>query len=122
MSIAKHIAAIESDFGASHPFGIAFVGKTEALPYFAPLTRILLDQGATQVQPQPGGVGADIAPLTRAGVPSFAPAFSQQTYFMYHHSAADTFDKIVPKELAEVGAVMVVLAYGLANLEQPLPR
>jgi hypothetical protein len=43
-------------------------------------------------------------------------------YFNYHHTAADTFDKVDPKELAEVGSVMAVLAYGLANLEQPIPR
>ncbi|MEO7539127.1 MAG: M28 family peptidase [Pyrinomonadaceae bacterium] len=118
----KHFAAIESDLGASHPLGFYFSGKPEALPYFAPLSRILLDQGASQVQLQAGGVGSDIGPLTRAGVPSFAPWFNQQTYFLYHHTAADTLDKIDPKEIGEVGAVMTVLAYGLANLEQPLPR
>ena len=41
-------------------------------------------------------------PLTQAGVPSFAPWFNQQTYFNYHHTAADTFDKVNPRELAEV--------------------
>jgi hypothetical protein len=56
------------------------------------------------------------------GVPSFAPYFDTRTYFNYHHTEADTFDKIDPKELAEGGSVMAVLAYGLANLEQPLPR
>jgi Zn-dependent M28 family amino/carboxypeptidase len=120
--LGKQFAAIESDLGASHPLGFYFSGKADALPFFAPILRILLLQGAQQVQHQPGGVGADIGPLTQAGVPSFAPWFNQQTYFNYHHTAADTFDKINPKELAEVGSVMVVLAYGLANLEQPLPR
>lgn len=118
---AKHFAAIECDFGASHPIGVNFAGKAEALPFLAPLSRILLDQGASQVQMQPG-IGADIAPLTRAGIPSFSPWFNSQTYFNYHHSEADTFDKIDPKNLGEVGSVMAVLAYGLANLEQPLPR
>jgi hypothetical protein len=60
--------------------------------------------------------------MTQRGVPSFAPYFDQRTYFLYHHTAADTFDKIVPKELAENASVVAVLAYGLANLEQPLPR
>ena len=118
----KHFAAIESDLGASHPLGINFAGKAEALPYLGPISRILASQGAAQVQLQSGGIGADTAPLTRAGVPSFAPWFNQQTYFNYHHTAADTLDKINPKELAEVGSVVALLAYGLANLEQPLPR
>lgn len=120
-SIEKQFAAIESDLGASHPIGILFAGKAEALPFIAPLSRILQSQGAAQVQAQ-GGVGADIGPLTQAGVPSFAPWFNQQSYFNYHHTAADTFDKIDPKELSELGALMAVLTYGLANLEQPLPR
>jgi len=119
---AKHFAAIESDLGASHPLGFYFTGKPEALAYFAPISNVLAEQGAGLSQFQPGGVGADIGPLTQKGVPSFAPWFDQRTYFNYHHTAADTFDKVVPKELAEVGSVMAVLAYGLANLEQPLPR
>jgi hypothetical protein len=40
----------------------------------------------------------------------------------YHHTAADTLDKVVPRALAENAAAMAVLAYTLANLPQPLPR
>ncbi|MFN6964847.1 MAG: M28 family peptidase [Pyrinomonadaceae bacterium] len=120
-NIANHFAALESDLGASHPLGFNFAGKPEALPYLAPLSKILLSQGAGLSQVLPG-VGADIANLTQRGVPSFAPWFNQQTYFNYHHTAADTFDKVDPKQLAEVGSVMAVLAYGLANIERPLPR
>ena len=121
-NLANHFAAIESDLGASHPLGFYFAGKQEAMAYFAPISNILREQGAAQSQLQNGGVGADIGPLTQKGVPSFAPWFNQQTYFNYHHTAADTFDKINPREIAEVASVMSVLAYGLANLEQPLPR
>ena len=121
-NIAKHFAAIESDAGASHPVGFYFTGKPEMQPFLAPLSQLLRGQGAGLSQLQPGGVGADIGPLTQKGVPSFAPWFDMRTYFNYHHTAADTFDKVNPKELAEVGSVMAVLACGLANLEQNLPR
>ena len=121
-NVSKHFAAIESDLGASHPVGFLFAGRSEALGYFAPISAVLREQGAGIAQLQPGGVGADIGPLTQAGVPSFAPFFDTRTYFNYHHTEADTFDKIDPKHLAETGSVMAVLAYGLANLEQPLPR
>ena len=121
-NILNHFAAIEADLGASHPLGFQFAGKPEAMPYFAPLSKILNSQGAGLSQLQPGGVSSDISVLTQRGVPSFAPWFDQRTYFNYHHTAADTFDKVNPKELAENGSVMAVLAYGLANLEQPLPR
>lgn len=121
-NIAKHFAAVESDLGASHPLGFYFAGKPEAMPYFTAISKVLSAQGAGLSQLQAGGVAADIGPLTQKGVPSFAPWFDTRTYFNYHHTAADTFDKINPKELAENGSVMAVLAYGLANLEQPLPR
>ncbi len=121
-NIAKHFAAIESDMGASHPLGFYYTGKPELLPFLQPISKILSEQGAGLSQIQPGGVGADIGPLTQRGVPSFAPWFDARTYFNYHHTAADTLDKVNPKELAEVGSVMAVLAFGLANLEQPLPR
>lgn len=121
-NLTNHFAAIESDLGASHALGFLFTGKSEALPFFAPISIVLREQGAGIAQLQPGGVGADIGPLTQGGVPSFAPFFDTRTYFNYHHTEADTFDKIDPKELAEGGSVMAVLAYGLANLEQPIPR
>lgn len=120
-NVAYHFAAIEADLGASHPLGFLFAGNAAAMPYFAPISKVLLTQGAGQTQIQ-GGVGADIDPLTRAGVPSFAPWFNQQSYFNYHHTAADTFDKIDPRQMAENASLVAVLAYGLANLEQALPR
>ncbi len=120
-NFGKHFAAIEADLGASHPLGFLFAGKQDALAYFAPISEILKSQGAglSRVEEE---VGSDVGPLTAVGVPSFAPWFDERTYFNYHHTAADTFDKINPKELADVGSVVAVLAYGLANLEQPLPR
>ncbi len=118
---AKHFAAIEGDLGASHPIGFIFAGKPEAVSFFAPLSNILNSQGAGQIDVRPSA-SSDISTLTAKGVPSFGPWFDTRTYFNYHHTEADTFDKVNPKELAENGAVMAVLAYGLANLEQNLPR
>ena len=120
-NMAKHFAAIEADLGASHPLGFFFAGKPEALNFLAPISNVLTVQGAGLSQVQ-ANVGADVGPMTQKGVPSFAPWFNQQTYFNYHHTAADTFDKINPHELAENASVVAVLAYGLANLQQPLPR
>ena len=121
-NIGKHFAAVEADLGASHPIGILFTGLPEIASFLGPISQALAPQGATQTQLQVGGVGADIGPLTRAGVPSFAPWFNMQTYFNYHHTAADTFDKISLREMRELGGVVAVLTYGLADLEQPLPR
>ena len=118
---ANHFAAIEADLGASHPIGFLFAGKQDAVPFLAPISKVLTEQGAGQSQVQ-AGVGSDVGPLTQRGVPSFAPWFDQRSYFNYHHTAADTLDKVNPKEIAQNASVMAVLAYGLANLQQPLPR
>ena len=118
---AKHFAAIEGDLGASHPIGFIFAGKQGAIPLLNPLANILNSQGAGQIDVRPSA-SSDISTLTAKGVPSFGPWFDTRTYFNYHHTEADTLDKVNPKELAENSAVMAVLAYGLANLEQNLPR
>jgi carboxypeptidase Q len=118
---ANHFAAMETDGGAGHPLGINIKGKPEVKKMLAPVAAILQESGAgilTLVE----HCGADIAPMEKAGVPAFSPIQDSRFYFNYHHTAADTLDKIVPKELAENSAVVAVLAYALANMEQPLPR
>ena len=119
--IKNHFAAIEMDGGAGHPVGINWSGKPELKDYLKPVANLLQEMGAGVLDPAESA-GADIGPLEKAGVPGFAPMSDGRTYFHYHHTAADTLDKIVPKELAENAAVITVLSYALANIEQPLPR
>lgn len=120
--IANHFAAIETDGGAGHPLGITFGPKSETKFLLDPVARILQDSGAGILNFNENAGGADISPLTKKGVPGFSPIQDSRTYFNYHHSAADTLDKIVPRELAENAAVVAVTAYALANMEKPLPR
>jgi carboxypeptidase Q len=119
--IANHFAVMETDGGAGHPLGINYATKPEAKSFFEPIARILQSSGAgiLNLAEHPG---ADIGPLTKLGVPGFSPIQDNRTYFNYHHTAADTLDKIVPQELAENAAVITVTAYALANLEKPFPR
>jgi Zn-dependent M28 family amino/carboxypeptidase len=120
--IANHFAAMEIDGGAGHPLGINFGPKPETKALLEPVAKILQDAGAGILNFSEHAGGADIGPLTKKGVPGFSPIQDNRTYFHYHHTAADTLDKIVPHELAENAAVVAVTAYALANLEQPLPR
>lgn len=119
--IANHFAAIETDGGADHPLGVYFAGKSELKDFLTPVAKVLQASGAGLLQSREG-VGADIDPLRKRGVPNFSPIQDSRFYFNYHHSAADTLDKIMPRELAENAAINAVIAYALANLEQPLPR
>jgi len=78
--------------------------------------------GATVLEASTYPPGADIAGMSEAGVPAFGVMQDGRTYFNYHHSAADTLDKVVPAELRENAAAMAVMAYALANMKNPLPR
>jgi len=119
---ANHVAAIESDLGAAHPFGFQAKINPSALPLLKPVQDVLQSFGANLIELISRSPGSDIAPLAKAGVPAFGLLQDGRTYFNYHHSAADTLDKIVPEELRENAAAMAVLAYALANLPEPLPR
>jgi hypothetical protein len=119
--IANHFAAIETDLGAGHPLGFYAQGKPEILTLLQPLASLLPSQGAgvTRLVEE---TGSDVEPLGAAGVPTFAPIQDARTYFNYHHTAADTLDKINPRELQENCAVVAALAYTLASMPQSLPR
>src|SRR6266487_567633 len=117
----NHFAAMETDGGAGHPLGVNIKGKPELKKMLAPVTAILQESGAGMLN-FVEHCGADIEPLEKADVPAFSPIQDSRFYFNYHHTAADTLDKIVPKELAENSAVVAVATYALANMAQPLPR
>jgi hypothetical protein len=119
--IANHIGAIESDLGADHPTGLYFAGKPVLAEWLRPVAQLLEPIGAETLVDSPE-TGEDINGLTEKGVPSFAPVQDNRTYFNYHHTAADTFDKVDPKHLNENAAVMTVLAYALADSTEPAPR
>jgi Zn-dependent M28 family amino/carboxypeptidase len=86
-----------------------------------PAAQLLQAIGAGIVQPTED-TETDIGPLLALGVPCFGPIQDNRFYFNYHHTAADTLDKVVPRELQENAAVMAVLAYTLANLRESLER
>lgn len=119
--LKNHVAAIEMDFGSGHPTGIAANVPPAALPLLKPIGQALAGIGAGIVDFRLTGVGADIGPLAKAGVPGLAPLTDGRDYFTIHHTAADTLDKVNPRHLAENAAVLSVLAYALAEGE-PLPR
>ena len=118
---ANHFAAMETDGGAGHPVGLHIKGKPEVKAMLKAVGAILQESGAGALA-LTENAGADVGPIEKWGVPGFAPIQDGRFYFNYHHTPADTLDKIVPKELAENSAVVAVAAYALANCEQPLPR
>jgi Zn-dependent M28 family amino/carboxypeptidase len=118
--LANQFAAIETDLGAGHPVGINANGPPELQTLLRPIGTVLASQGASLIQA--GGGGSDIGPLMQKGVPGFSPIQDVRTYFHYHHTPADTLDKVNPLWLRENSSVIAVLAYALANVPQDLPK
>jgi carboxypeptidase Q len=118
----RHVAAIESDAGAAHPLGFDGRMSSKAAELLRPALNVLQSTGANVLRESPYAPGADITAMSDAGVPALGIIQDGRTYFHYHHTAADTLDKIVPSELRENAAAMAVMGYALASMKDPLPR
>lgn len=117
------VAAIESDFGLGRPLGIQASASADAHERLKPAMEALRAIGAGTFQRREGEeMGPDIGLLQQAGVPAFAPLIDGRRYFDYHHTAADTLDKVDPDALRRLVAVLAVLSYQLAEMPEPLPR
>jgi carboxypeptidase Q len=116
----KHVLAIESDAGVFQPRGFGFGGSDEAYAVVRQIGNLLEPIDAGTVTPRGGG--ADIGPIMREGVPGMGLTVDGSKYFWYHHSDADTIDKLDPADMARCVAAMAVMAYVVADLPQPLPR
>jgi len=119
---ANHIAAIESDFGAAHPLGFNAKMNPQAIEFLRPVQEILQSFGADLIKLTAFPPGADISGMSKEGIPTLGLMQDGRTYFNYHHTAADTLDKVDPRELRENAAAMAVMGYALASTDKPLPR
>ena len=67
-----------------------------------------------------GHSGADVGQMKDAGVVLMGHRVEGSKYFYYHHSPADTLDKVDPEELSQNVAVLATVAYVLADMPQRL--
>ena len=73
-----------------------------------------------QIEADTGGSGADVSQMKPAGVIVMGHRVEGSIYFDYHHTAADTLDKVNPEHLSQNVAVMATVAYVLADMPQRL--
>jgi hypothetical protein len=118
--LPQHVAALEADGGAGRPRGFSVTAGEGGPALVRRLAGPLSALEAAGVEPSGGG--SDIEPLRAAGVPVLGLWQESSRYFDWHHSAADTFDKVVPAELAASAAAMTVMAWQLAEAPETLPR
>ncbi len=116
----QNFAAIELDSGAGHPIGWEVWAKPEWLAHLEPARLASEALGAGWLRPSTSA-GADIGPLGTAGVPCFHPTQDGRTYFDYHHTPADTVDKVDPHLLQENSALIAVMSYTLCTVAKPQP-
>ncbi len=116
----KHVLAIESDGGTFTPQGFGFTGSDAAFEIVRQVGSLLdrINAGAISK----GGGGADIGPIMQLGVPGMGLNVDDAKYFWFHHTDADTIDKLDPREMALCVATMAVMAYVIADLPEKLPR
>ena len=116
----NHILAMESDAGVFKPSGFGFSGSDESLKILQDIGTLLyrIDSGKITK----GGGGADIGPIMREGVPGMGLKVDGSRYFWYHHTNADTFDKVDKDEFNRCVASMAVMAYVVADMDMKLPR
>ena len=115
-----HQLAIESDGGVFAPLGFGFTGSAAARALVEAIGALLAPINAGKIEASGGG--ADIAPIMATGVPGMGLNVDGTRYFWFHHTDADTPDKLDRAEVQRCVAAMAVMAYIAADLEQGLPR
>ncbi|WP_035348115.1 M20/M25/M40 family metallo-hydrolase [Edaphobacter aggregans] len=145
--IGDQVAAIEMDGGAEKPLGIGYGGfgggrrpqppapgaaaaaparpgfdenalSAEEKQSFACLRDIVSLLGSIGTDTvSPGGGGSDISPIVADGVPSLSPHTVGEHYFDWHHTEADTLDKVDEDSFKKNTAMLSVVAYVLADMD-----
>ncbi len=118
--LENHILAIESDGGVFNPEGFGFSGSDEARAIVQDIAGLLEPIGSNFIGDDGGG--ADIGPIMKEGVPGMGLKVEGSKYFWYHHTNADTIDKLDKNEFNRCVATMAIMAYVVADMDERLPR
>jgi len=130
--VSSHVAAIEMDGGAERPvgFGLGLRGAgqkdapdalyDQALTILRQIGALLSGIDASEVAR--GGGGADIGPLMAEGIPGLGLRTVGEHYFDWHHTEADTLDKVEPDNFHRAMALLAVMGFVLADMPETLPQ
>ncbi len=129
--IANHVAAIEMDAGVERPVGFGFglsgidpeaeernPAYERALAKLEQIGKLL--EGIDAHRIRRGGGGVDIGALMRSGVPGLGLRTVGEHYFDWHHTDADTLDKVDPQAFRKAIALLGVMGYVLADMPERL--
>jgi carboxypeptidase Q len=117
--LVDHVMMLESDGGVFRPHGFGFTGNDSARATVQSVATLLGGIQADAVGPSGGG--ADIGPSVQAGqIPAMALDVDGTKYFLYHHTSADTVDKLDRGDVARCTAAIAVMSYTVAELPERL--
>jgi carboxypeptidase Q len=117
------VFAFESDIGGFAPRGFMIAAsdpgaQARARDRIAPIAELVHSIGVAGVFAGEGGAGADVSPMLAGGVVVGQLLPDARTYFDFHHSDADTLDKVDAQALADSVAAIAVLAYVVADMPE----
>lgn len=114
------VAVVNTDNGAGKPRGWIVEGREDMKAALADLVPIYLKgYGADQVSLETT-FDTDQGPFMLHGIPAFDLWVDDVAYNAVHHKSSDTVDKVDPAYFKTDGAIVAVLAYVIAQQEQPI--
>lgn len=115
-TLANHIIGSESDFGAREVWRLTSNVAEHAYPFFDAMHVEMQHLGVVR-GPNSGGGGPDMIPLQMMGMPVARLQQNGEDYFEFHHTPNDTFDKIVPEEMAQNVAAWTMFTWMVADTD-----
>jgi hypothetical protein len=112
--IKNQVVALEMDGGAETPRGFGAGVDAASMDILKQVGKLLEPVGAGEITS--GGGGEDIRPLLAAGVPGMSERAAGTHYFDWHHSEADTLDKVDLTDFRKSVAALAVMGYVLADM------
>ncbi len=115
-TLDNHIIGSESDLGAGPVWRLTSNVAAHAYPFFDAMQVEMQHLGVLR-GPNSGSGGPDIIPLQALGMPVARLQQDGMEIFEFHHTPNDTFDKIVPEEMAQNVAAWTMFTWFLADTE-----
>ena len=113
--IGNHVAAIEMDGGAEAPRGYGASVDAKSMETLKDLAGCWSASGPGKSRAE--AAGADISSLIQGGVPGLGERTVGTHYFDWHHTEADTLDKVDPEDFRKNMATdLAVMSYVLADM------
>jgi carboxypeptidase Q len=107
--VNNYIMAFETDEGVFQPRGFQFTGPEQSKEVLKSIVSLLEPIGGNSLGPD--SESSDLIFLREAKVPALDLIVEGSKYFWFHHTEADTLDKLNPAELNRCTAAIAVVAY-----------